>query len=218
MLKRVVLLFLCSIFIFSVISCGENNERKREEEFGKIAPKKVENQDGENSEYTYKSLNKTYYVDEGEIKGKLYMGVPVEEFKKDDEGKEYIEIKLPMILTNNGSPVVAYEILEKIKVVDGFEPYRDDLELRYEKTGKIIKGNSEEDSEDYFMKIFNTNNGKSDITTKMEKEESRSSYYKFLVYPEEIGVENDDKFKEIKIDSFQFVVPNRDGGGYNILK
>lgn len=168
-------------------------------------------------------FNKTYVIGKegSNVYGELAIGNPTLMHKKDQGGKSYIEVMIPLKLTNKAkNEVQPMDLLNGLTIDSNYNPYQDQLKLRCMETGAIVKGNTDKDNKEYYLGIFDKDLKKVDNKPMLASGQSVESYFKYIVTTDDIEM---DKLKNANFDSltlndFEFIINAKDGNGYTIVK
>lgn len=168
-------------------------------------------------------FNKTYTIGkEGNaVYGTLFMGNPTLTHKTDNGGKAYIEVMIPLKLTNSAKTAVEPKDLLNGLTIDGnYNPYQDQLKLMCIETKAIVKGNTDKDDQYYFVGLFDKGLKMQDNKPVLEAGQSAESYFRYIVTTDDIHMDQlkNMNFNDLTLNDFEFIINAKDGNGYTIVK
>ncbi|WP_297633220.1 hypothetical protein [uncultured Clostridium sp.] len=168
-------------------------------------------------------FNKTYTIGkEGNMAyGTLFIGNPELSHKTDNGGKAYIEVTIPLKLTNNGKAAIQpLDLLNALTIDSNYNPYQDQLKLMCIETKAIIKGNTDKDDQYYFVGLFDKGLKMENNKPVLEPGQSVNSYFRYIVTTDDIHMDQlkNVKFNDLTLNDFQFIINAKNGDGYTVVK
>ncbi|MGL5415857.1 MAG: hypothetical protein ACRDAU_09380 [Clostridium sp.] len=217
MKKLIGLVIAIGLLSVVVVGCGEKKTP---------TPPSTSQKQGTVDDGTTKSVltdvfNKTYNIGkEGtNLYGTLTISNPTLVHKTNNGGKAYIEVNIPLKLTNKAKVAVdPMDLLNDLTIDSNYNFYQDQLKLKSLQTDAIIKGNTDKDDQYYYLGLFDkglkTVNGK----PMLEPGQSVDSYFRYIVTTDDIEMDKlKTKFNDLSLNDFEFIINAKNGNGYTVI-
>lgn len=219
MKKLLGLVIAIGILSIALVGCGEDKTKTP-------TPPTTSEKQGVIDDGTTKSVltgvfNKTYTIGkEGtDIYGSLTISNPTLVHKTDSSGKAYIEVNIPLKLTNKAKvSVEPMTLLNDLTIDSNYNIYQDQLKLKSLQTDAIVKGNTDKDDQYYYVGVFNKGlkmvNGK----PMLAPGQSVDSYFRYVVTTDDIQTDKlKTKFTDLSLNDFEFIINAKNGTGYTVI-